>query len=273
MNAVSKLGSVFLAGTLLATGTVSAAVIQIDLNYNFNGIVHAGEGLDPDSPTGYRSISDRGLDFSAGVPNHPVLNKYKFVTQGHTLDIVHLGNRDTVDSGNHFFDPDVNGDDWGIKPDWLSNVDQTGPQTTVLNTPIHLHSGSYAEFLFQISNGGGSFDVTFHFSNGSSYTQTLTGPDWYGPGNGQPNIGSFPGVERVDLASPGPPLLLTEGVIDLSNFAGQTLAEITFSNRTNANAGYAIVAANVEGNIPEPASLMLLGSAGLLLLRRQRDVH
>ncbi len=258
-------------GALSIATTTQAATIQIDLNYNFNGIAHIGELTQPDAPNGYRSISDRGLNFAFGIPNHPVLNKYKVVQDPFVLDIVHLGNRDTVDNGNHFFDDEANGDNRGTKPDWLPNVDQTGPQTTVLSTPIRLDGNSSAGILFQISNGGGDFDVTFTFQGGASHTARLTGPDWFGPFNGQPNIGAFPGVGSVDMANPAETLLLTEQIVDLSSFAGQTLTEITFSNRSNLIAGYAVIAANVEGTlVPEPASLTFMGVAGVILLRRRR---
>ncbi len=32
----------------------------LDLTYNFNGMVHAGEAGVPDAPNGYRSIGNRG---------------------------------------------------------------------------------------------------------------------------------------------------------------------------------------------------------------------
>lgn len=248
----------------------NAAVTQIDLDYNFNGIVHAGESGLPDDPDGYRSISDRGLDFTGGVPNDATLNQYQLVGQAGALDIVHLGNRNLTDGGNHAFDAAVDGDNVGIQPNWLPNVDQTGPQTTVLGAPILLGSGSSASFLYQISNGGGDFDVEFGFQGGGSTVVTLSGPDWFGPNGGTPAIGTFAGTDGQDQGNTGAAtLLITESVVDLSGFAGQTLESISFQNQSNTSAGYAILAANVD-NIPEPGSLALLGLGGLAILRRRR---
>jgi hypothetical protein len=213
-------------------------ILQIPLNYNFNGIVHAGESGVPDAPAGFRSISDRALDFSAGVPSSPLLAAYSIVATPGALDIVHLGDRNTVDGGTKPFDTVVNGDNLGIQPTWLANVDQTGPQTTTLASPIPLDASSSASFLYQISNGGGSFDVTFGFQSGSPLIANLSGPDWFG--------GVFLGTGNVDIASADNNLSISEGNVDLSAAAGRLLTSITFSNRSNTNAGYAIIAADVS---------------------------
>ncbi len=250
-------------------GVSAQTTTQIDLNYNFNGIVHFGEDGTPDDPDGYRSISDRGLDFTAGVPSDPILDNYKFVTTADTLDLVHLGNRNTVDFGNRPFDADgVDADAFGVQPNWLADPDQTGPQTTTLGAPILLDGPSSASFLFQASNGGATFEVVFGFQGGGSTTATLTAPDWFGPGAGAPNIGAFPGTENTDFAQSGATLLITEQVVDLNAFNGSTLESITFQNGDNANAGIAVLAANVEV-VPEPGSLALLGLGGLLAIRRR----
>jgi hypothetical protein len=214
------------------------AVIQIPLNYNFNGIVHAGEAGNPDAPAGFRSISDRALDFSAGVPNHPLLAPYSIVATPGALDIVHLGDRNSVDFGSKAFDTVVDGDAIGIQPTWLANTDQTGPQTTTLAPAITLDASSSASFLYQISNGGGSFDVTFGFQTGSPTTVNLSGPDWFG--------GVFTGTGNIDMAAPDNNLSISEGNVNLGANAGRVLTSITFSNRSNTNAGYAILAADVS---------------------------
>ncbi|MCP3915060.1 MAG: hypothetical protein GY711_05855 [bacterium] len=224
-------------GFALASSAAAQTTTQIALNYNFNGIVHAGEDGVPDDLAGYRSISDRGLSFAAGVPADPLLAPYSLVSTPGTLDIVHLGNRVTVDNGNWAFDLMPNGDDIGVQPTWLANVDQSGPQTTVVNPPIVLEASSRADFLYQISNGGGSFDVTFSFQSGGSTTASLSGGDWFG--------GIFGGTENVDLAALGANLSITEGGVNLSAHAGESITQISFENRSNTNAGYAILAANV----------------------------
>ncbi|HIE68661.1 MAG TPA: hypothetical protein EYP98_00070, partial [Planctomycetes bacterium] len=109
--------------------------MTVPLNYNFNGIVHAGESNLPDDPVGFRSISDRALDFSAGIPVDPLLAPYQLIGIPGQLDIVHLGNRNLVDNGNWAFEAIANGNNIGVQPAWLANVDQSGPQTTVLAGP------------------------------------------------------------------------------------------------------------------------------------------
>ena len=230
-----------------AVFAANADVIQVALNYNFNGIVHVGEAGMPDAPDGFRSISDRALDFQGGIPAHAVLDNYQLVGEPGVLDIVHLGNRNTVDGGNWAFGTVPDGDNIGIQPNWLPDPDQTGTQTTVLAKPITMAANSQAGVIFQISNGGGSFDVRFTFSSGDDVLARLTGPDWFGPFNGQPNIGQFFGTGSVDMAARDANVLLTEGIVDLSAEAGRELVSIGFENRSNAVGGYAIVAVNVDG--------------------------
>jgi hypothetical protein len=228
---------VVLAATAAVT-TATAQNIPVPLNYNFNGIVHAGEANLPDDPNGYRSISDRGLDFSAGIPSDPLLNPYQLIGTPGALDIVHLGNRNAVDFGSKAFQAAANGDNIGIQPSWLLNVDQSTPQTTVMASPLPLVPTSSIAFLYQISNGGGSFDVTFTFAGGGSHTATLAGGDWFG--------GAFPGTGNVDSATPDNNLSIVEGRVNMGAFDGQVVTEFSFSNASNPNAGYAILACNFE---------------------------
>lgn len=222
-------------------------LVPVDLDYNFNGIVHNGEDGNPDDLNGYRSISDRGLDFTAGVPADPTLDDYTLVGAPGVLDIVHLGNRNTTDSGNHAFDAAVDGDDVGVQPTWLTNVDQSGPQTTTLATPVALNAGSFAGVLFQISNGGGNFDVTIRFVGGGSVTATLSGPDWFVAGPPGGGVG-FLGTSNQDQGLLGANnLTIIEGIIDLSANAGELVSEIEFSNSSNPVAAVAILAANIAG--------------------------
>lgn len=228
-----------LAVVTLAANAV-AQTLPIPLNYNFNGIVHAGESGTPDAANGFRSISDRALDFSFGIPSDPLLANYTLVTTPGTLDIVHLGNRNTVDGGSKVFDAVVDNDDIGIQPSWLTTVDQSTPQTTTLAAPLPITPTTACAFLYQISNGGGSFDVTFTTLGGvnPTFTMTLSGPDWFG--------GVYPGTQNVDNGFTGNNLSITEGRLNLGAHAGEVITAITFQNRSNANAGYAILAANIE---------------------------
>ncbi len=250
--------SIGLAIAAIATTAAQADTHQVQLNYNFNGIVHDGEAAQPDAPNGYRAISDRGLDFMNGVPAHEILDNYLLVDQPGALDIVHIGNRNTVDGGTWAFDDVPDGDDIGVQPDWLTDPDQTGSQSTILQTPIPVLPGTNAGIIFQVSNGGGDLEVIFKYENGRTYTLDITAPDWFGPFNGQPNIGEFPGTFFNDFGEFGETLLLTEAIVDLTDFQGETLVEITFGNQGNTRAGYAVLAVNI--NSATGPQLTTLGS-------------
>ncbi|MEO0480813.1 MAG: hypothetical protein AAF196_15180 [Planctomycetota bacterium] len=234
-----------LATAIALTGTAAlrAQVTPVPLNYNFNGIVHAGEAGQPDSAIGFRSISDRALDFTAVGPVGAGLEIFEFIDQPNTLDIVHLGNRNAVDNGNRAFDSFPDGDAIGTQPVWLLSPNQSAPQITTLLNPIPVANATSLELAFQISNGGGSFDVTVRTTTGGILVSTVSGPDWFG--------GGFPGTDNTDTGSPGPSLVITQRSIDLSALASQAINRIEFSNRSNSNGGYAILAATV--NTPLPA--------------------
>ncbi|MDA0933516.1 MAG: hypothetical protein O3C51_08655 [Planctomycetota bacterium] len=221
-----------------AAPCIAQNTVQVPLNYNFNGIVHAGEEGQPDAPNGFRSISDRALDFRGGVPAIAPLLPYRLVTQANTLDIVHLGNRNTVNNGFWAFDPTPDSDNVGIRPAWLANTNQTGPQVTQLASAIQLGPTSRAGVLYQFCNGGGSFDVTFVFASGQRRTATLQGVDWFG--------GSFPGMDSTDRANPGANLNVSEGIVDLSANAGETVQRIEFSNLRSGSGSCAILAMNID---------------------------
>jgi len=223
----------------LLGGAISAQnTVQVALNYNFNGIVHAGEAGNPDAPNGFRSISDRALDFTNGVPASAVLQRYALVTTAGSFDMVHLGNRNTVSNGIWAFEPFPNGNTVGTQPSWLAAVNQSGPQTTTLQNAIPLGPTSSASVVMQVSDGGGSCNVTFGYQSGASSVHVISAPDWFG--------GSLPGRDSVDQANPGVNLNVAETVIDLSAYAGDLMTSVTFSNRTNANGGYGILGVNVE---------------------------
>ena len=223
-----------------AATPIAAQSLSVPLNYNFNGIVHAGEVALPDDPNGFRSISDRALDFSAGVPADDLLAAYTIIDQPGVLDIVHIGNRNLTDSGNFTFDLAPDGDDIGIQPNWLTNLDQTFVTNDLTTTPLPVLDDTLFRILFQISNGGGSFDITFRFAGGASTTETVAGPDWFG--------GVYLGTGSVDSAVADNNLSLTERTIDLSAFSGDAIIGIDFGNRTNTNAGYAVLAARIDFN-------------------------
>ncbi len=228
-----------------------STVHQLPLNYNFNGIVHAGEANVPDDPNGFRSISDRGLNFAGGIPGDPLLDDYTIVSQSQALDIVHLGNRNTVVGGAWAFDSVANGDDIGTQPAWLTTVDQSTPQTTTLASTVAIVGTSEFSCIFQISNGGGNFDVVLDFASGAQTTETLGGGDWF--------AGNYAGCDAVDQANVGAQLHIMEGTFDISAFAGDQLTAVSFQNASNTGAGYAILAANVTtGYVPQPSTPVTL---------------
>lgn len=249
-------------------GTVEYPLV---LDCNFNGIVHATEAGQPDAPNGFRSISDRALRHLGAPGTFADLTSpnsglsYDVVDAVGALDILHVGNRNTVDGGTWAFDPVPDGDFIGIQPDWLPSPDQT-TVTTALATPIALDGTSEVGLLYNISNGGGFFAMTLHFDDGTSITVTLHGPDWYAPLGGTPNppgsgvslqqnLANFTGTQLVDRADNGPDLIVTEAVAsapeilaDLSfDVSGRVLSSITFGNRSNPNGGYAVFAITVTG--------------------------
>ena len=232
-------------GTFNLTGNFAAdytatleSVTPIPLDFNFNGIVHAGEEGNPDDPSGFRAISDRALDFIGGVPSNPISDPFVLQDQAGALDMVHLGNRNAVTNGLWAFDATADGDDIGTQPTWLLDPDQSVPQVTNLATPIPVGSNAEGKVLFQISDGGGSFDVFFSLQSGGTVFGTVSGNDWFG--------GTFPGRGAVDLALPSFNLNLTVGTIDLSAAAGDSITAVSFSNSSNTAAGVAILAVNIE---------------------------
>lgn len=285
------------------------AEVPVALGYNFNGMVHPGEAGQPDAPDGFRSISDRALIIDGGGMSLDDLTSpasglsYDINGTAGVLDIVHIGNRNTVDNGNHAFDAMPDADDIGIQPNWLADPDQTTVSVPV-SPGIDLDSLAALGLLYQISNGGGDFDVTLGFEDTTTVTVTLNGPDWFGPFAGTPdppgpgvtvqqNLGTdFTGASQVDSGNAGETLIVTEAVVtagallgDLGfDVTGKTLVELTFDNRSNATGGYAVLAATVVGADAPLVAIPTMGHWGLialglllaltggLLLRRRRSL-
>ena len=109
---------------------------------------------------------------------------------------------------------------------------------TNLATPVPIGSNAEGKVLFQISDGGGSFDVFFSLQSGGTAFGTVSGSDWFG--------GTFAGCAAVDKGLPSNNLSLTVGTIDLSAAAGDSITAVSFSNSSNTAAGVAILAVNIE---------------------------
>ena len=173
---------------------------------------------------------DRALDFRDGLPDNPLLNyNYLVENQPGELDVLYLGNRNTIDNGAVAFDSTVDGDCIGVQPKWLVDSDQN--EATAFEFPNALgFSGfvsrnSHVGILYQVA-GGGSFDLNMTLvpvfdicGPPIEFTTTIDGPDWLGGGV---NIGSFPGAIDVDCGTPDPTgqsdLTITEAIIDLTDF-------------------------------------------------------
>lgn len=249
----TALSASLLAGWALSGAATAQTVLPIPLENNFNGIVHAGESGDPDAPNGFRSISDRALDFTLGVPDHPLLSGYELVDAAGQLDIVHIGNRDLVNGGAFAFDDVDDTDTIGLAPGWLTSVDQSGDQVTVIEPPLDIPVGvkSNVQFLFQVSNGGGAFEVVFDFANGFSIPVPFDGPDWFG--------GDFAGTDNVDLGVAGGNLGINEGTFDVSFFAGSALTQVAFRGLDNDDGALAILGMKMESG---PAASNTFRNAG-----------
>ncbi len=271
------------AAILAAAATTSGLALAADqtplpLNYNFNGMVHPGEAGWPDNPDGFRSISDRALsvDASAGsITFGPVIGatglNYSINTGAFSLDIVHLGNRLISNA----YDLAEDGDNIGIQPNWDTSPDHTVPQVTdVSSLNLDMFDNTQIGVIYQISNSGGQLDMTLTFTDASSVTVRLAGPDWFGtPAVPAPLAGVLSqsrlggatalwnSTNSNDLGAPAPAaqrLSVIEAIVsvqDLINdgfgdISGRTLSSITFGNATypaNVGRGYAIIAATARG--------------------------
>ncbi len=264
------------AALLLSSLALAADQTTIPLNYNFNGLVHFGEAGWPDNPDGFRSISDRALiaDATAGsILAAPVIGStglsYSVAVSPFALDIVHLGNRQVFNA----YDATEDSDNVGIQPNWDTAPDHTGPQVTdVGSLNIQMHGNTQLGVLYQISNGGGAFDMTLSFTDASSVTVRLAGPDWFGANNPAAPLAGVLSQTRlngtvwnatnsIDLGNTAPAnerLNIVEAIVstqDLINdgfgdVTGKTLESISFGNATyqpNTGRGYAIIAATIRG--------------------------
>ncbi|MCB9851647.1 MAG: PQQ-dependent sugar dehydrogenase [Phycisphaerales bacterium] len=184
--------------------------ISIPLAYNWNALIHNTEGTDPDAPDGYRSISDRGLIMSTadsvgtgGMALTSAGLTYRFVqSPSPALDAVVLGLRRP--NGGTAWDNTDDDDNLGVVPTWdpTGGSGQVTSSVTTFAASEPLDETFDIGFLYQISNGGGTFDVTLGFDDASSVTVTLGAPDWFADfGPAMPAAG--PGV-AVQAYLPGP---------------------------------------------------------------------
>jgi hypothetical protein len=282
----------------LAVPSALATDNYIALNYNWNGICHSTESGQPDAASGFRSMADRALFVDGSTANcfgtGPTVGisgvTYSLNMNPGVLDIIHLGNTIVFTPATAVQNPpagsptrwwDGSGNpglraDHGVQPDWLATLNQTS-QTTTLGSPLLLDSLSSIGVLYQVSNGGGNFDMVLGFTDTTSVTVTLTANDWFGPTNppaggagvsSQSRLGNttFTGTNGTDngtqVAFPTQSLAVTEAVVTvgsintagLGNIAGKQLSSITFQNPTQPLRGYAIFAATVVTGLGPPSN-------------------
>src|SRR6185503_16873107 len=72
----------------------------------------------------------------------------------------------------------------GMQPAWLPSTNaHTSPQMTTISPALMLDANSSVGVLYNVSNGGGNFDVVLRFTNNTSVTVTLKANDWFGATN------------------------------------------------------------------------------------------
>ncbi|CAG0985330.1 hypothetical protein PHYC_01990 [Phycisphaerales bacterium] len=300
---LNRLAVVTAATLFVSAGSVSFATDNyIVLQYNWNGILHPGEGGDPDDLNGFRSIADRALSVDGGgnsfgsmalVGNTGIT--YDFERNPNTLDLVHLGNTAVSTAAGtctgcptRWWDLTAGlNANRGVQPAWMPSLNaHTLPQTTDVSAlNLTLDSLSSIGFLYQISNGGGNFQVVLTFTDASSVTLTLAAGDWFGPVNPPaagpgaasqalltyPNVSpppatrnTFQGTSNIDAPFiqtwPTQALGVVEAVVTvaemqadgLGNHAGKTLSSITFQSPNQPSRGYAILACTVVNGLGPP---------------------
>jgi hypothetical protein len=283
--------------TALAVSPALATDNHIVLNYNWNGITQSSEEGQPDSPNGFRSIADRAIWYDGATANalgtSPIVGNsaitYTIVTTPGVLDIIHLGNtivytptttnpNPPAGSPTRWWDgsgaPGLNASH-GVQPAWLSTLNHTS-QTTTISPALLIDSLSSIGVLYQISNGGGAFDMVLGFTDSSTVTVTLSANDWFGPNNppgagagvaSQTTLGgvnnTYNSRSTTDSANATASVLnITEAVVTptsisgagLGNIAGKSLNSITFQNPNQPLRGYAIFSSTVVTGLGPPVN-------------------
>lgn len=247
-------------GHLVYAMTVDST--PLELPWNWNGQVHEGEDADANALDGYRSIAGRGAsrDPSWIFSNPTGLTGLPYETEqaAGALDMVHVGNRAVLFA----FDATVDGDNTGIQPDWLPDPNQS-TVTIPVSPTIHATNDTTLGLLY--NGGGGLFDVTLGFVDGSSATVTLDAAFWFAlngdapdpplPGvASQENLRAYYGHGDNDNGAAGSALLVHEVQITRNSvlmglgfdMSGRELSSLTFA--TPGELGYAIYAMTAEGS-------------------------
>lgn len=196
---------------VLAVLAGAAAGDELPLQYNWNAMAHPSEFFMPihDRPMGFRVIGDRALIFgetdSLGGASGRVttaMGTYQLVTSPDTTDCLFFGSRTPADASG--WDDEEDTDNLGVAPAWdpTSGSGVLEVAETVFASPVTLTDGSAFSFLYHATQGGGEFDLTLGFTDGTSVTVTVHAPDWFADGNPSPNA-PLAGVESQAII-PGP---------------------------------------------------------------------
>lgn len=229
-------------------------VLNLALDWNFNGVVHEGEEGEPDAASGFRAIGEQALETGQGR-----LSSLTSSISGISYDIVaEAGVLDSVILSTRTFDGTVDEDDEGVQPDWLDNTIQTiisGPVSPTLdlrsNTSIgvlyHSKAGTINYYVRFRLNFDDDTNIEFRLENpGHASDGAISSPE-----DGvamQHRLGRYQGYSGTDAATPGQLMSLYEAVItvpevlaDLGvDLEGKTLNEIRISYGNSQAAVYAV---------------------------------
>ena len=157
---------------LLTSWQASGAQTSLALSYNFNGMVHTGEAGSPDAVNGFRSISDRALIIdgsptSFGSMISPLSQLgYTVVNSAGVLDIIHIGDRNTVDSGIFC----AGYDNYKARIARTTNLGNNW--SVVLSRDTMVSEGSHIDKVFFVNSNTG-FAAGYGYHQGPPYTMIL----------------------------------------------------------------------------------------------------
>lgn len=217
-----------------------AGAEDIPLEYNWNGLAHAGEVFKADTPQGYRSIQDRGIltgtaDSLGGLTGSVtgLGGTYQLVMDPDTPDVIFVGTREAG------WDNAVDADALGNRPSWdpTGNTGYLESATTTVGVPILMTADSVISFLHTSSNqgvtsggAGGYIYVSLNFTDSTQLVLGCQSFDWSVDFNAEvdeafmrPEIAfvhklsgpladglGFAGLASVDRATPGTPISVYE---------------------------------------------------------------
>ncbi|MEM8931232.1 MAG: VCBS repeat-containing protein, partial [Acidobacteriota bacterium] len=238
--------------------------LALTLDWNFNGVVHAGEAGAPDAASGFRAIGERSLEAGVGrlsdLTSSVTGLRYDIVDEAETLDAVVLSTRT--------FDDAIDGDDEGVQPDWLSSTIQTnipGP----LTAPRTLDADSRIGFLYHSKAGTIDYHIRLRltFADSTTLDLRLENPGHGSTGNVsspedgvalQHRLARLQGHTGRDAAEPGQLMSLYEAVITVAevdadlgvDLTGKALESLTLSFGNGPAAVYAATVDDTPLTLP-----------------------